>query len=666
MIIFAIIVIIVVGIFLWKRNVQKKIDLYWHYRQKYPEAVKSFEYQYCIKNLSGDDLKIKIGSLGDCQLLSEEHKIIEKEFKKQIEGDHKRKAYYYSYVTQYHSNEILKIDIIDPKASMDYNIKKLAVRNISHLDRYINATIKEVYFELQHKYPKALELFKSRHEDFYEFQIVSHKDEIIKLHKSIKKKIEYYEKIKAECPNLKSFISTYGLNSDDELQLIQNVIAKADLAKQFEKYLTSLKIIKTINKNAANTWSEKPIFSWKTYVFNLGTDRILSIPIRTYFLHSITDNVIKHLLERLKKTNLSFNDEIQDKTITVISNIEKQSKFAKCYIFNDEITDSDGNVIEVSTHLFFKDVIKYLENDSDNSIFYSMSSFVQFVKSFDIKLCDFSLFIISPLIRCGDEIKICKRLLGDTDGNFPHINFISIHKELSKEEIEEINRKRDEELQKIESTKNDFQLFSSKLSSWDKLYNSLPYFSFYYYYPTTCDWEANHREWKIRNLVWDFKFNPVNRNIEDYDYTSKEIADDEIIANLRKLLFGIFDHDSLKKITFVCLPASKKDVHERRYANFSKEVCDSLGMINGYKYVKILQDASGAKHLGGEGIQKLEIDNKFFKNSIVILFDDIITTGKSMIKFKGQLESAGALVLGGISIGKTRHERQSTNPIDEI
>jgi hypothetical protein len=37
-----------------------------------------------------------------------------------------------------------------------------------------------------------------------------------------------------------------------------------------------------------------------------------------------------------------------------------------------------------------------------------------------------------------------------------------------------------------------------------------------------------------------------------------------------------------------------------------------------------------------------------------------------MIKFKGQLESAGALVLGGISIGKTKHERQSTNPIDEI
>ena len=44
-------------------------------------------------------------------------------------------------------------------------------------------------------------------------------------------------------------------------------------------------------------------------------------------------------------------------------------------------------------------------------------------------------------------------------------------------------------------------------------------------------------------------------------------------------------------------------------------------------------------------------------NSYIILFDDVITTGKSMLIFKRKLEKLGATVIAGVAIGITTHER---------
>ena len=42
---------------------------------------------------------------------------------------------------------------------------------------------------------------------------------------------------------------------------------------------------------------------------------------------------------------------------------------------------------------------------------------------------------------------------------------------------------------------------------------------------------------------------------------------------------------------------------------------------------------------------------------MLFFFDDIITKGNSMLRFKNKLESCGATVIAGVSIGKTHHER---------
>lgn len=73
---------------------------------------------------------------------------------------------------------------------------------------------------------------------------------------------------------------------------------------------------------------------------------------------------------------------------------------------------------------------------------------------------------------------------------------------------------------------------------------------------------------------------------------------------------------------------------------------------------------SDAKHLGGTSDAEFCIDASYFKDRYILLFDDVITSGASMERFKRTLESIGAIVIGGISIGKTKHERQLNHPIN--
>ena len=79
-------------------------------------------------------------------------------------------------------------------------------------------------------------------------------------------------------------------------------------------------------------------------------------------------------------------------------------------------------------------------------------------------------------------------------------------------------------------------------------------------------------------------------------------------------------------------------------------------MLNAYKHIHFKSDGD-AKHLGGTEKANISFDEDFFKGKYVVMFDDIITSGKSMERMKKKLESFGAVVLGGISIGKTKHER---------
>lgn len=238
-------------------------------------------------------------------------------------------------------------------------------------------------------------------------------------------------------------------------------------------------------------------------------------------------------------------------------------------------------------------------------------------------------------------------------------------KELERQRIER-ERKRQEEERKRQELRD----LRSCVSSWPQPNrSSVGCFSLYYYYPTTCDWDASEDEWDVRNLIWDFKAKPHNYQSESEINQRHTNSVNKVLPDLEKVLRHYFG-SNVSKLTFVPILASTRLVSERRYKDISFQLSNNLGMSNGYPYMSITKDGiskNDPTNTTGVSIQpEISLDGSFFKDRYVILFDDVITSGKSMERFKRLLESAGATVIGGLSIGKTKHERQGTNPIDKI
>jgi orotate phosphoribosyltransferase len=53
------------------------------------------------------------------------------------------------------------------------------------------------------------------------------------------------------------------------------------------------------------------------------------------------------------------------------------------------------------------------------------------------------------------------------------------------------------------------------------------------------------------------------------------------------------------------------------------------------------------------GLRTVELDCQFFKDKYVIIFDDVVTSGGSMLRAKDRLEKLGAFVVSWMSVGKT-------------
>ena len=79
-----------------------------------------------------------------------------------------------------------------------------------------------------------------------------------------------------------------------------------------------------------------------------------------------------------------------------------------------------------------------------------------------------------------------------------------------------------------------------------------------------------------------------------------------------------------------------------------------------------MKDGMSKKHPdnnSGHSIQPIiKYDEEYFRGKYVLLFDDIVTKGETMLKYKSDMEKMGATVIGGICIGKTKHERLESSP----
>lgn len=318
--------------------------------------------------------------------------------------------------------------------------------------------------------------------------------------------------------------------------------------------------------------------------------------------------------------------------------------------------------------------------------------------------------IIDVATENDQLIEICKELINKLEKKRPLISFISILKGFSREEmVKLIDKKKEEKLarqkeenrnkaislcekyplaalyylrnfkglkeipdmtdeyvdfllsipesayqeqEKKSRAKEEEKLLGS-VSSWDTMLGGLKYSYLFYYYPTTCEFEATEDEWENRWLVWDFKNTPNKTSASDH-----QKALNRIIPMLKEKLVSTFGEDRLKRLTLVCIPASSRAKNKARYEEFSNRICGELGMTNAYPHITVVSEKE-SKYAGGPSLDlsKLSFDEEFFRDKYVLLFDDVITKGNSMKLFKRKMELLGAKVVGGMSLGKTKHER---------
>lgn len=115
----------------------------------------------------------------------------------------------------------------------------------------------------------------------------------------------------------------------------------------------------------------------------------------------------------------------------------------------------------------------------------------------------------------------------------------------------------------------------------------------------------------------------------------------------------------LTNTVVVCVPASTKYSHIRRWKQFSQLLCRQTGAIDGFSYIDVVGNRKRA-HITGEyefatNIKHLvHIDAEFFSGKRVLVIDDIYTTGRSSDAFIDAIERAGATVTMAMFLAKTR------------
>ena len=115
----------------------------------------------------------------------------------------------------------------------------------------------------------------------------------------------------------------------------------------------------------------------------------------------------------------------------------------------------------------------------------------------------------------------------------------------------------------------------------------------------------------------------------------------------------------LTDTVIVCIPASTKYAHIRRWKRFSQLLCQQTGAIDGFSHIEVCAGRKRA-HITGEyelatNIKHLvNIDADYFRGKNVLVIDDIYTTGRSSDAFISAIEATGAHVRMAMFLAKTK------------
>ena len=171
---------------------------------------------------------------------------------------------------------------------------------------------------------------------------------------------------------------------------------------------------------------------------------------------------------------------------------------------------------------------------------------------------------------------------------------------------------------------------------------NMPHKYFFDYYPKNRynDSELTQEQFFNQRLIWNFKDGDAYAQSKGLEMVSEFISSSAL-------------KQYANKIAFVCVPASTTLNNKIRFEDFSNKICNRWGFINGFDHIHISGIAS-PKHLGGHGCVKFDAERSFFSGKYVLLFDELVTSGVTADEAKRRLESAGARVIGIISLAQTK------------
>ena len=184
------------------------------------------------------------------------------------------------------------------------------------------------------------------------------------------------------------------------------------------------------------------------------------------------------------------------------------------------------------------------------------------------------------------------------------------------------------------------------VASWPRLEGDIAYNHLvdYHTYNTYGAYNLSAEEWDNREMIYNFK-----NNSELTDPISHQQAMEKAIGLLLPMLKTTFG-ELLSQLTLVCIPASTAEKTVARFEEFARLVTGDTGMDNGFTHVQVAVDAE-SKHLSDRPLYT--IDEEWFKDRDVLLFDDIMATGGSIKSFAKQMTAAGAHVVAAVVLGKT-------------
>lgn len=113
--------------------------------------------------------------------------------------------------------------------------------------------------------------------------------------------------------------------------------------------------------------------------------------------------------------------------------------------------------------------------------------------------------------------------------------------------------------------------------------------------------------------------------------------------------------DSIKEnAVLVPIPASSKKSHGIRFTKFCRDLSKRLGIADGFRTLWIEYDREKLKGTIGENkIENLTFNSKYIRGKHVLLIDDVITTGASLIQIGKKLLELGAISVRGIFMART-------------